>query len=807
MPNFDFLSEKPNVRGIKEEVQASSSEFNNYKDRLAPFIGSQQQLIEKIRSSGIQVDDNFFSNNQQQDFVNSAEELSPTEILKIFDSFSSSLSGDFNTLNKYINTSNFKQLPTSTQNAFKDLSSKYNEHIKTINQTVTPIQNKVQEEKKETANKELSSDIQKIRQKENDFKVVDPVLETDSNNLLKTITGKELNKNFTLKKVQNLLEANKLEEAYKEYIRYQNQEKINRENLQQVLNSSQFSNLPPEEQQRFREYVRQTGELWNSKQDLFQKLTNNLKDLDSNIKDSVPDGSYSPSLFGKEGSLRQSESGVLYDKDNKIINTESWGIRFTACSSQESFLFELLPAINSVLPIQGSRDVPNAMAGLTFSIKPNIAKLRIAGFQPVYQHLGIDTVIVTIVGAFTGNEGYNTAPTDLDLAGSFHFKSFSDRKTEGVQLEQVLKTISRKEDSFKQFNRFYNLTARQEVEVEINTAKYDTFDIESDAKSGIDRKTDLDKDPPFGFRDKRTGNPKFKGFIKSMEASYVRNNRTYYVIQVEVSDFGLVNVTPPKLDYVPDTSNTAFETLNPNSSSGSTSDNLLIKDVSLNPGEYFIGDPKEIKNKNGNFKEYKICTLSNDQIIKAKEKNLFKDDKTLKRTTSLVANAPEVITTNCRTAYSNGLKELKSTEVYSEQLLQNLNLSETEKTFLNKVSPLLNEEQNYIPNTLQEKSLLNGQAILKAQVCTKKASSVSIDNFTNRLSAEEEQVFRDLKIAYYNCGSTNTQYKYYIKDTNGNIKSILEDSYNSLLSGSTPPSPPLVNLRPAPNPTPGPRPD
>lgn len=83
------------------------------------------------------------------------------------------------------------------------------------------------------------------------------------------------------------------------------------------------------------------------------------------------------------------------------VNTQHAGFK------HEWFL-TLLPAMRSTLSANGSVDTPGALPGLQFQIKSNIAKHKIPGFQPVFQHLGVDSIIITMVGTFTGDGGLGT---------------------------------------------------------------------------------------------------------------------------------------------------------------------------------------------------------------------------------------------------------------------------------------------------------------------------------------------------------------------------------------------------------------
>jgi hypothetical protein len=114
------------------------------------------------------------------------------------------------------------------------------------------------------------------------------------------------------------------------------------------------------------------------------------------------------------------------------VEAEKWGVRFKYsdnsnqgnCVASRSFsttdnsgnslpfiredkewFLTLLPAMRSILPIQGGMDTPNAMPGLQFRVMSNIAKHRVPGFQPIYQNLGVEALYITLVGTFTGDGG------------------------------------------------------------------------------------------------------------------------------------------------------------------------------------------------------------------------------------------------------------------------------------------------------------------------------------------------------------------------------------------------------------------
>ena len=207
-----------------------------------------------------------------------------------------------------------------------------------------------------------------------------------------------------------------------------------------------------------------------------------------------------------------------------------WGVRFSH-SNCDSFFFSLLPAYSSSLKTQGGLDVPNAQPGLSFSIKPNIAKMRIPGSSPVFQHLGIDTVMVTLVGRFSGQDG-TVDSIDENL------------KPAPKDKNSIYKDDELKVDTLLDLDRFYKFSFLQgkELEVEINLSKYFK---NSDSR----KKIGLDKDFA-GIRDYDTGNIKFKGHLRQIESYYAKASSTYYTIQLEISDFGLVGKNAVAYDFL-----------------------------------------------------------------------------------------------------------------------------------------------------------------------------------------------------------------------------------------------------------------
>lgn len=86
------------------------------------------------------------------------------------------------------------------------------------------------------------------------------------------------------------------------------------------------------------------------------------------------------------------------------ILKEYWGVKFNFEEGGENKMWalSLAPAVKS----QANSSVPNAMPGLRIQASTKFAKKEVPGWHSIYQPMGVDTVFITMVGAFTGDGGY-----------------------------------------------------------------------------------------------------------------------------------------------------------------------------------------------------------------------------------------------------------------------------------------------------------------------------------------------------------------------------------------------------------------
>lgn len=241
----------------------------------------------------------------------------------------------------------------------------------------------------------------------------------------------------------------------------------------------------------------------------------------------------------------------------------------------KTWSLSLLPAMQSNVRYGGGIDVPGALPGLSFRAIPAIARHKVPGFQPVYQHMGIDSVTVTMVGCFTGadGEGDNIRAafdnTNVSLLGS----NSRDRRAE-----------LRKLDSYKSFQEFYRIAVQEgrELTVEINLKHSNRFEGRNSTS-------------PTGLRNSQ-GNPEFKGLVKRLDTYYARSDRTWYTLDIELTDYKLVSNNP--INLLPDTSNTQQSR---SLASGSETDPFTTQGITpnLKEGDYYIWN-LDVKNKVSN---------------------------------------------------------------------------------------------------------------------------------------------------------------------------------------------------------------
>lgn len=228
---------------------------------------------------------------------------------------------------------------------------------------------------------------------------------------------------------------------------------------------------------------------------------------------------------GDEVDTSKGDPSKLTTKQEPTITyppAADWGMRVTQVDTNKSYFFSLLPAMDSVIPMTASKDVPNALPGLHIRVKANIAKLRVPGSTPIYQHMGIDSVMITVVGMFTGVDGDKPSPATY--------------LTHATGKDKV-GTLMAKLDTYGAMQSFYEhaYLSGADLDVEINMARYQAFDV----KEGV-------------IRSAKTGNPRFRGHLSLLEVAHARSDRTYYTLQFETRSLTEDKCEITKIEHIPD---------------------------------------------------------------------------------------------------------------------------------------------------------------------------------------------------------------------------------------------------------------
>jgi len=176
--------------------------------------------------------------------------------------------------------------------------------------------------------------------------------------------------------------------------------------------------------------------------------------------------------------------------------------RVKLTSNGKTFNMLLPPSIETKHP---GKSNPLQMPGLQIEASAAISKLKIPGFFPIYQHLGVETLTVSMSGMFTGYDGTDT------LANASEWEGWKDL------------TIKEGQDSYAAANELYEFAVRNKslIEVIIYT---------SDGSF-----TPREKSTATTFRDSQS-NIRFKGYIKDFKQIYVRQDRNYYMLKFEIID-------------------------------------------------------------------------------------------------------------------------------------------------------------------------------------------------------------------------------------------------------------------------------
>lgn len=188
------------------------------------------------------------------------------------------------------------------------------------------------------------------------------------------------------------------------------------------------------------------------------------------------------------------------------INSSVYKVKLVA--NGKTFNMLLPPSIESKHP---GRSNPLQLPGLQIKANINISKLKIPGFFPIYQNLGVESLTISMSGMFTGYDGTN-------LLSAANWEN-------SVGIGQS--NVEQGQDSFASASELYDFAVNNKALVQVTIYTSDGSFIPKQSTSTA-------------FRDS-SSNISFKGYIKEFEQVYIRQDRNYYLLRFEIVDFGNSN--------------------------------------------------------------------------------------------------------------------------------------------------------------------------------------------------------------------------------------------------------------------------
>lgn len=185
------------------------------------------------------------------------------------------------------------------------------------------------------------------------------------------------------------------------------------------------------------------------------------------------------------------------------INSSVYKVKLVA--NGKTFNMLLPPSIESKHP---GRSNPLQLPGLQIKANINISKLKIPGFFPIYQNLGVESLTISMSGMFTGYDGTN-------LLSAANWEN-------SVGIGQS--NVEQGQDSFTSASELYEFAVNNKALVQVTIYTSDGSFIPKQSTSTA-------------FRDNNS-NISFKGYIKEFEQVYIRQDRNYYLLRFEIVDFG-----------------------------------------------------------------------------------------------------------------------------------------------------------------------------------------------------------------------------------------------------------------------------
>jgi hypothetical protein len=338
----------------------------------------------------------------------------------------------------------------------------------------------------------------------------------------------------------------------------------------------------------------------------------------------------------------------------------------------KTFNMLLPPSIESKHP---GRSNPIQLPGLLIKAGIAISKLKIPGFFPIYQHLGVESLTVSLSGMFTGYDGIS------NLSDAAKWEGWQDL------------TVKEGQDSYTSACEFYDFAVKNKALIEVNIATSDGSFIPKKSESTT-------------FRDS-SSNIKFKGYVKEFELVYVRQDRNYYMIKFEIIDLGTYQCKTIKQDK-----------------------KTTITNKAINDAAVGLGDINYVKNQFDALSDIDKANIVSSLLdSRALKKGYTQEDllKVLNQTSDIygtkdINRLKDILSLSSSTLYntngvdpfSNSLKKIQDGLKTSINVFTGgtINIKELSSNFLNKTITQLKEDTD---NLIFEARSANLISVAKAE--------------------------------------------------------------------------------------------
>jgi enoyl reductase-like protein len=210
----------------------------------------------------------------------------------------------------------------------------------------------------------------------------------------------------------------------------------------------------------------------------------------------------SAGLTAVQKALKIAQTAATRNRDSNA--EDFFKILYTNVKGQKkSFVFALLPAIDSNIN-KGSSQVPDVKPGILIRTSVRQKSIPVPGGVPIIQTIGVDNTVLQVVGAFIGTERITNQKDSA--RGDLH------------TIYQGVQKLSESESSERKANLFMKEVVHSGRPIEFHS-------------KSVSKTTPDGKSPAVGME------LKYQGVIVNFKYFAARRNRTYYSIDMLISDY------------------------------------------------------------------------------------------------------------------------------------------------------------------------------------------------------------------------------------------------------------------------------